>query len=167
MESKAPDEDFLPFKAMYSLMSRGARIHIEPEAAHGLWNATKSALLSSGLNSANLIGMLLSQVDHGPFSSGSNFVRKKEVLDYLIQNISHAEFCEMVQSIASDRDVKVSEDTLSSLKIPDTKEDLLNENAVAKLSHNAPEMCYATLPFLFRYFFFAKGQQLDGQCSCS
>ena len=76
---EAPDEDYLPFKTIYALQARGARIFIEPEALHPLWNINKGALKRSDLQSSFLKGILMTQVESGPFFSGTNKLTKKKL----------------------------------------------------------------------------------------
>ncbi len=126
----------MPFKAIYALQGKGARVHIEPETLHPLWNSCKGALNASGLMIPLLIGMLMSQVDHGPFTAGTNFLHKKECMEFLVRNISYDHFITLLEGIRFDRCVSVHDDPAPGI-IPECKEDLLLEGAVCKLSHNA------------------------------
>ena len=100
---KAPDENFLPFKTIYALVSRGARIHIEPEALHPLWNMNKGALRRADLQASFLKGTLMSQVEHGPFFSGTNKLTKLDAARHRAECMTDQEFQELQEGMGFDR----------------------------------------------------------------
>lgn len=85
---------------------------------------------------------MLSQTDHGPFGGGANMLKKREVMQYLVDKLTVDDFAELVEGIRFDREVPHLRNeaehsaTDKTIKLPMVKEDLLSENAVAKLSHN-------------------------------
>jgi len=141
---KAPDEDFLPFKTIYALVSRGARIHIEPEALHPLWNINKGSLKRADLQAAFLKGTLMSQVEHGPFFSGTNKLTKLDAARHRADRMTDQEFQALQEGMTFDRfdakqlepaldDTVVSSDggnrKVFSNEVPRDIESLLEERA--------------------------------------
>ena len=97
------DEDMLPFKSIYSLMTAGARVWVEPEALHCLWNSAKAAFKRSGLQPAVLLGSLMTQVNHGPYSSGANLLTKQEAMEHRVAHMTEEEWEVLQEEIFSDR----------------------------------------------------------------
>ena len=125
---KAPDEDCLPFKAMYSLAYSDlqARILTEPEFAHPSWNNVLAAINRSGLQPTLLITTLLSHVNHGPWKSGKTMMVKQEICADWVENMSSSEWESLREAIAFDRNVGLDSD-----EIPSCPRDLLQEPTIA------------------------------------
>lgn len=108
----------------------------------------KGALKRSNYQPDFLIGILLTQVDGGPFGSGGNLMTKQEACQYLVDHLTTKEFAQLQEDMQHDRiiaasmeptDLSVDESGDPEAKmlkieakndVPDTKEDLLQERSV-------------------------------------
>ena len=137
IQSEVADEDMLPYKSMYALMTAGARIWVEPESLHCLWNTAKAAFKRSGLQGAVLLGSLMTQVNHGPYASGANMLTKQEAMEHRIGHLTDDEWEILREDIAMDRldfvddlpGVDADEELASD--VPMSKEELLEAPSVS------------------------------------
>ena len=125
---KVPDQEALPFKTLYALSYNcQCRIFCEPEELHGSWNAVRNAVKRADLQPALLIGSVMSQVSHGPFTSGQNQFNREQVVDILADSMPSADFQALRESMCMDRRGEGPE-------IPEDAGDLPNLEAVKSLS---------------------------------
>ena len=102
--TKSPDEEALPFKALWQLMyGSHLRIHVEPESLHSMWNDLKNAYKRADLQPALLLGIVISQMAHGPFLSGANQHTRQETAELLSEQLSHADFQALREAMLRDR----------------------------------------------------------------
>ena len=128
----------LPYKSVYALMTAGARVWVEPEAIHCLWNSAKAAFKRSGLQSAVLLGSLMTQVSHGPYASGANLLTKQEAMEHRLHHMSEDEWQALREEISMDREdcvsdhkgMDVDEDVACHLDVPMAKEELLEAPSI-------------------------------------
>ena len=127
------DEDYLPFKALWSLVFRaGLRIHVEPEALHGMWNAVKNAAKRSGLQGALLLGTLMANISHGPFTSGGNLLSKQRAAEHMATSMPDEEFAQLRADMEADR-LGEAEET----ELPQSAEDIPHLRDVRTLGRYA------------------------------
>ena len=103
----------------------GYRVHIEPEMCHPLWNDVKNSIRRSGMQSALLKGVVMSNINHGPYNSGANMQLKYEALCSIVEHMSVSEFEELQERMAADKMVEVD-----SGEVPQSPQDLFEESTV-------------------------------------
>ena len=118
---KVADQEALPFKMIYGLQELGARIFIQPESCHGMWNDTKNAVRRSGKQYCLLLSLTMSNMAHGPFGSGKNAQSLLEAAESLAHTISEDDFANLCDSMAMDLNCE-----LDDPRIPQSAADIKN-----------------------------------------
>ena len=115
-------------KAMLTLAHSelSARVHSEPEYAHPAWNNVLLSIKRAGLQPAMLVSVLLSHVNHGPYSSGKTMEVKRELGEAWIQRMDSNEFEQLREQLAFDRCCDIDDD-----EVPTEPEQLLAEPTIA------------------------------------
>ena len=125
--TESPDEEALPFKALWQLMyGSNLRIHVEPEAVHCMWNDLRNAYKRADLQPALLLGIVMSQMAHGPFLSGAHQATRQDTAQLLAEELSHADFQALREAMLRDRYYDESD-------IPETPSDIPTLRSVQSL----------------------------------
>ncbi|CAK8995796.1 unnamed protein product [Durusdinium trenchii] len=119
--AESPDEECLPFKALHALsFNSRLRLYTEPDSLHSFWNDLKNSYKRADLQPALLLGITLSQMSHGPFTSGSNQYTRVQTAELLSEILTEDEFQALREAMLRDRGGR--EDYVNH--IPEQKEDL-------------------------------------------
>ena len=102
-------------------------MHVEAESLHCLWNSVKLAAKRSGLQGALLLGTLMSNVSHGPFTSGAAQMSKERAAERLSEEMSQGDFEVLQEAMQADF---IGED---DSQIPESREDIPNLRSVRSL----------------------------------
>lgn len=129
--AESPDEECLPFKALHALsFNSRLRLYTEPDSLHSFWNDLKNSYKRADLQPALLLGITLSQMSHGPFTSGPNQYTRVQTAELLSEILTEDEFQALREAMLRDRGGR--EDYVNH--IPEQKEDLPSLAAVQNLS---------------------------------
>lgn len=93
------------------------RIHVEPESLHSMWNDLRNAYKRSDLQPALLLGIVMTQMAHGPFLSGAHQTTRQETAQLLSEELSNADFQALRDAMLRDR-------YYDSADIPETPNDI-------------------------------------------
>ena len=126
---KVVDEESLQMKSLWALMYKsGLRLHVEAEALHNLWNTVKNSAKRANLQSSMLLGTLLANCSHGPFTSGSNALSKQRAAENFANELTASEFTSLREEMLSDR---AGEDDETG--IPESADDIPFLKTIANL----------------------------------
>ena len=91
-----------------------------------MWNDLKNAFKRAELQPALLLGIVLSQMAHGPFLSGGHQYTRQETCEIIAQQLSHDEFQALREAMLRDR-------YYDDAEVPESPEDLPTLSSVANL----------------------------------
>ena len=128
LSTKSPDEECLPFKALWALMFNSRlRLYVEPESLHCIWNDLKNSYKRADFQPALLLGILITQMAHGPFLSGGHQWTKERTAEIISQTITESEFQALRENMLNDRYGEITE-------IPQTRADIPHLRSVENLT---------------------------------
>ena len=84
------------------MYSSHLRLHVEPESLHAYWNDVRNAYKRSDCQPALLLGIVISNMAHGPYMGGGNQYTREEVAELLSQKMSRDQFEELTESMLRD-----------------------------------------------------------------
>ena len=94
---------------------------MEPDSLHCQWNDLKNSYKRADFQPALLLGLVLSQMAHGPFLSGSNQWTRQQVADLVSESMADSDFQSLRESMLRDRYNDPTELPESARDIPELR----------------------------------------------